>query len=123
MEPTGSPREAIDGADLICVTTSSPTPVVRGAWLADGVHLNAVGACLPTNRELDSNAVARSRVFVDRLESAMHEAGDFLARFDANSASTLASLLGAVASYAAGGRKALQDNNSVIAKALLQQLP
>ena len=49
--------------------------------------------------------------------------GGASARFDANSASTLASLLGAVASYAAGGRKALQDNNSVIAKALLQQLP
>ena len=49
-----------------------------GAWLSPGVHVNAVGACVPTARELDAEAVARSRLYVDRCESALAESGDFL---------------------------------------------
>jgi ornithine cyclodeaminase/alanine dehydrogenase-like protein (mu-crystallin family) len=49
-----------------------------GVWLAHGAHVNAVGACLPTARELDTEAVARSRFYVDTREGALHEAGDFL---------------------------------------------
>jgi len=78
VEPTDSAQAAVDGADIICTVTASATPVVEGAWLAPGAHLNAVGSSLPTNRELDSDAVARSRLFVDRRESARNEAGDFL---------------------------------------------
>jgi ornithine cyclodeaminase len=71
-------REAVDGADVVCTTTSAREPVLRGEWLSPGVHLNAAGACFPTTRELDSEAVARARVFVDSRESARHEAGDLL---------------------------------------------
>ncbi|HET7581786.1 MAG TPA: ornithine cyclodeaminase family protein [Candidatus Limnocylindria bacterium] len=78
VEPTASAQAAVEGADIICTVTASATPVVEGAWLAPGAHLNAVGSSLPTNRELDSDAVARSRLFVDRRESARNEAGDFL---------------------------------------------
>src|SRR5262249_15945473 len=46
--------------------------------LAPGAHINAIGACVPTARELDGNTVVRSRFFVDRLESALNEAGDFI---------------------------------------------
>jgi ornithine cyclodeaminase len=52
--------------------------VLRGEWLSPGAHINAVGASLAGARELDTAAVARSRLFVDRRESAMAEAGDFL---------------------------------------------
>jgi ornithine cyclodeaminase len=52
--------------------------VVEGAWVTPGAHLNAVGACFPDARELDTAAVKRSRLFVDRRESALNEAGDFL---------------------------------------------
>jgi len=52
--------------------------VLEGAWLAAGSHVNAVGACTPKARELDTEAVVRSLLFVDRRESALHEAGDFL---------------------------------------------
>jgi ornithine cyclodeaminase len=69
---------AVDGADLICTVSASREPVLRGEWLAPGAHVNAVGAALPTARELDSEAVRRSRFFVDRRESALNEAGDFL---------------------------------------------
>jgi ornithine cyclodeaminase len=78
VEPTASAREAVSGADLICTTTASATPVVEGAWVADGAHINAVGSSIPTTRELDTATVARSRLVVDRLESALNEAGDFL---------------------------------------------
>jgi ornithine cyclodeaminase len=77
-----SSREAVEGADLVCTVTSSRTPVLEGAWLAQGAHVNAVGASLRTTRELDVEAVRRARVFVDRRESALAEAGELLAARD-----------------------------------------
>jgi alanine dehydrogenase len=73
-----SAADAVDGADVVCTITGSRTPVLEGAWLAPGTHVNAVGASLPTARELDTAAVVRSRLFVDRRESAVNEAGDYL---------------------------------------------
>jgi ornithine cyclodeaminase len=75
---SGSAREAVEGADVICTITAARTPVLEGAWLSPGAHVNAVGASLPSARELDTAAVVRSRMFVDRSESTMAEAGDFL---------------------------------------------
>ena len=71
-------RAAVEGADLICTTTASKEPVLRGEWIAPGAHINAVGACFPNARELDTHAVTRSRLYVDRRESTLNEAGDFL---------------------------------------------
>jgi len=78
VQAAATAREAVEGADIVCTVTSSPEPVLRGEWLAPGAHVNAVGACLPTLRELDTAAVVRSRLFVDRRESAFSEAGDLL---------------------------------------------
>lgn len=78
VQAAASAREAVDGADLICTVTASTGPVLLGEWLAPGSHVNAVGACTPSARELDTEAVARSRLFVDRRESALGEAGDLL---------------------------------------------
>ena len=78
VETASSAEEAVRGADIICTTTASETPIVRGGWLAPGAHVNAVGACLPRMRELDTDAVKRARVIVDRRESALHEAGDLI---------------------------------------------
>ena len=71
-------ESAVRGADIVCTVTSSREPVLRGEWLEPGTHVNAVGASLATSRELDSAAVAKSRFYVDRRESALNEAGDFL---------------------------------------------
>ncbi len=60
------------------VTTSTRELVLAGAWLSPGTHVNAVGACVPSARELDAQAVARARLYVDRCESALAESGDFL---------------------------------------------
>lgn len=78
VEPMGSAQEAVDGADLICTTTSSREPVLRGAWVRAGAHINAVGFSGPGGRELDTEAVVRSLLFVDRRESALNEAGDVM---------------------------------------------
>ncbi len=80
LEVTAAPsaRDAVTGADIVCTITASHTPVLEGAWLAPGTHVNAVGASVKTARELDSTAIAQATLVVDRRESAMAEAGDVL---------------------------------------------
>lgn len=77
-EVCATPQEAVERASIVCTTTASPTPVLEGGWLAPGTHVNAVGACIPTARELDIEAVRRARLYVDRRESALAEPGDIL---------------------------------------------
>lgn len=74
----GSVDEAVAGADIVCTTTASPDPILFGSQLEPGMHINAVGSSVPFARELDSDAMERSRIFVDRRESALNESGDFL---------------------------------------------
>lgn len=78
IEVAGSAQEAVDGAHLVCTLTSASEPVLHGAWLAAGAHVNAVGSCTPKARELDAESLARSSLFVDSRESALSEAGDLL---------------------------------------------
>ncbi len=78
IETAPTARDAVRDADIICTTTSASKPVLEGAWIVVGAHINAVGACLPGTRELDTDAVRQARLFVDRRESALNEAGDFL---------------------------------------------
>ena len=78
VEVAASAREAVAGADIICTATSSREPVLEGDWISPGAHVNAVGSSVATARELDTAAVVRSRLYVDRRESALNEAGDFL---------------------------------------------
>ena len=77
-EVCSTPAHAVERASIICTTTASPTPVLEGSWLQPGAHVNAVGACIPTTRELDTDAVRRARLYVDRRESALAEPGDIL---------------------------------------------
>ncbi len=78
IEVCDAAQQAVDGADMVCTITASRVPVLESAWLAPGVHVNAVGASLPHARELDSATVASARFFVDRRESTLAESGDFL---------------------------------------------
>lgn len=78
VEAVATVKSAVTGADLICTTTPAKEPVLLGDWIAAGAHINAVGACFAAARELDTAAVVKSRLYVDRRESAMAEAGDFL---------------------------------------------
>jgi ornithine cyclodeaminase/alanine dehydrogenase-like protein (mu-crystallin family) len=69
---------ALFGAEVVCTATSAREPIVERRWLARGAHVNAVGACFPTVRELDTETVATSSFFTDRRESALNEAGDYV---------------------------------------------
>ena len=69
---------ALYGAEVVCTTTAATEPVVELRWLIAGAHVNAVGACIPTARELDTATVAASSFFVDSRESALSEAGDYV---------------------------------------------
>ncbi len=73
-----SAAEAVAGADVICTVTASETPVLEGKWIAPGAHINAVGAARPEWRELDTEAVVRSQLFVDSRAGAAVEAGDIV---------------------------------------------
>ena len=78
IEVAASAEQAVEGADLICTVTTSHEPVVHGDWVSPGAHINAVGAYNPATRELDSALVAKSRLYADRRESLLNEAGEFL---------------------------------------------
>ncbi len=73
-----SAEQAVRGADVVVTATSSKIPVVKGAWLKAGCHVNAIGACRPDWRELDDAALKGSVVFVDSREGAMKESGDVI---------------------------------------------
>jgi ornithine cyclodeaminase/alanine dehydrogenase-like protein (mu-crystallin family) len=72
-----SAEDAVRGADVVVTVTNSRVPILRGAWLKPGCHVNAVGACRPDWRELDYDAMANV-VFVDSREGAMKESGDVI---------------------------------------------
>ena len=71
-------QQAVRGADVVVTVTSSQQPVLQGAWLKAGAHVNAVGACLPTWRELDDEAMRGSLLIVDSREAALRESGDVI---------------------------------------------
>ena len=69
---------AVKSADIISCATLSSDPLVKGAWLRPGAHLDLVGAFTPTMRECDDEAVRRAQIFVDTRAGALKEAGDIL---------------------------------------------
>ena len=70
--------EAVRSAHIVCTVTSSKTPVLHGAWVSDGTHLDLVGGFTPDAREADDQAIARARVYLDDRETALEEAGDIV---------------------------------------------
>lgn len=76
---SNSPEDAVRGADVIVTATASMTPVLRGEWLSQGCHINAVGACRPTWRELDDETLKRAEIYVDSRDAALVESGDIIA--------------------------------------------
>jgi ornithine cyclodeaminase len=78
VEPVADVEEALSGADLVVTATNAAEAVVRREWVAEGAHINAVGSCTPTTRELDAATLVASSLFVDSVESTVNEAGDYL---------------------------------------------
>jgi ornithine cyclodeaminase len=78
IEVSASVEQAVRGADLIVTATTAAEPIVRREWIGAGTHINAVGSSIPTTRELDTATLAAASLFVDRRESTLNEAGDYL---------------------------------------------
>lgn len=79
VEAASSAEAAVRHADVVVVAVSSTVPVLEGAWLAPGVHVNAIGATRPDWRELDDEVLRRASIFVDSREAAARESGDVIA--------------------------------------------
>ena len=77
-EEAATAEEAVRGADVVVTVTSAREPIVERAWLRPGAHVTAAGSSIPTTRELDSQTMAEASLFVDRRESTVNEAGDYL---------------------------------------------
>jgi ornithine cyclodeaminase len=72
-------ERAVRAADIICTATMSQEPLVRGAWLQEGQHLDLIGAYNPKMREVDDDAMARARLFVDSRATTIGHIGELMA--------------------------------------------
>ncbi len=78
VRAAASAEEAVSGADVVVVATSSAVPVIQSEWVADGAHVIAIGASRPWQQELDPALVARARLIVDSRAAALVESGDIV---------------------------------------------
>ncbi|HRX36808.1 MAG TPA: ornithine cyclodeaminase family protein [Aestuariivirga sp.] len=76
--PVKDPEMAVRQSDIVSCVTTSTAPIVRGAWLKPGTHVDLAGAFKPSMRETDGDAVAKASVYVDTRDGAQAEAGDLL---------------------------------------------
>jgi ornithine cyclodeaminase/alanine dehydrogenase-like protein (mu-crystallin family) len=79
IEVSPSVEAAVAGASLICTVTGAAEPILAGRMISPGAHLNVVGSSVAAAREIDVDAVARSRFFVDYKPSTLLQGGEFLA--------------------------------------------
>lgn len=103
ISASASAEEAVRGADVIVVATSATTPILKGAWLSAGAHVNAVGATRPNWRELDDDCVVRAKLFVESREAASKESGDVIA------AQNIVAELGELIAGSKPGRASLEE--------------
>ena len=123
VEVCRSAQEAMATADVIVTATTSSRPVIRREWLAQGTHINAIGACVPDSREIDSATMAAAALFADRRESLLAESGDYLlaAREGAIDPDRIRAELGEVLAGAAPGRRDEQELTLFVSVGLAAQ--
>ena len=73
-----SPEQVLEEVDIICTTTTSPTPLFDGSKVREGTHINGIGSHTPNARELDTAIIKRSKVVADSYEACLKEAGDII---------------------------------------------
>ncbi len=94
-------------AAIVALTTAAKEPVLYSDWIADGTHICAVGACRPSEREMEGALVARADLFVDSREAALAEAGDIVLPIKEGliGASHIKAELGEITGRVVSGRK------------------
>jgi ornithine cyclodeaminase len=105
IEAATSVEEAVRDADIVVLATTSAEPVLKGEWVRKGAHVNAVGASVPSSREVEGSLVASSRLFADRRESLLNESGDYLIAILEGHSPELQAELGEVVIGARPGRE------------------
>ncbi len=78
FQSCGTARAAVEGADLICAVSGAGEPILEGAWVAAGAHVNLVGSARAGLREADDDLVARGRLFADHAEGVRRQGGEWL---------------------------------------------
>jgi len=108
---SNSAEEAIHGADLVVLATSSAEPVIQNEWVASGAHVISIGACRPNQREMDPALIRRGRLFVDSRAAALVESGDIVMGIQQGqfAASHIAGELGEVLAGKVEGRRTTHD--------------
>ena len=71
-------QTAVQQADIICTATMARTPIIKGAWLQPGQHLDLIGAYAPGMREVDDTAMSRAHIFVDARATTVHHIGELI---------------------------------------------
>jgi ornithine cyclodeaminase len=107
-----SPEAAIRDADIVVTATTSRTPVFAGRLLKEGVHINAIGSFKPEHREVDDDAISRSRLFVDSFAEALSEAGDLIIPLSTGIISKDA-IEASLGDLVLGTRNARQEDNEI----------
>lgn len=74
----GPASDVLEGADIICTVTAAIDPILRGAWVGPGAHVNLVGSSGPGQAEADAELVARARFIVDHRQHVLVHGGEFL---------------------------------------------
>jgi len=107
VEAADSVAAAVGGADIICTLTGARAPILFGRQVSPGVHINAVGACVPSAAEVDTALVAKSRYVVDLRASAEAEAGEYLTAREAGAIASdhIAAELGEIVAGSKPGRQ------------------
>lgn len=104
--------EAVQDADIICTTTSAKEAVLFGKDLKPGQHVNLVGSAIPTTAEVDDDAVARGRFYVDYREAAMAAAGELLGAIE-RGVVTEDHIMGEIGEVAAGDAPGRQNADEI----------
>ncbi len=105
-------ERAVGESRIVCCATTATSPVVRGAWLAPGTHLDLVGAFKRNMREVDDDAVARSRVYVDTYAGTLAEASDIVEPIE-HGVITRADIRGELAELVTGAAPGRSDPNAI----------
>lgn len=105
-------QDAVGAVDIISCATLAVEPLVKGAWLRDGQHLDLVGAFRPDMREADTDAVVRSSVFVDTRAGAFAEAGEIVQAIQTDSI-TAADIVGELSELVTGEVTGRRDDNEI----------
>lgn len=111
LEGTDDAETAVREADVVCLATTSKTPVFDDAWIRPGTHVSGVGSFTPQMQEAPAEFVARARVVVDMKEHALEEAGDLIIPMKAGlfTVDHIAGELGEVVSGSVAGRTSDED--------------